>query len=318
MHSAAPRFAVLVCVGPKNEELDRVADLLDSVASFESGPAYFVMVDDGRGDRRLVQRFRFPMNLSPVSLVLDRSGTRGRYLLAKGICGAVLTGLDWIARHAEDARFVVKLDTDALVIAPFARRIMEFFSGAADVGMIGAFDRTPNGTSRDFSRNAGIMRRLHRPPVEFRSPGALVRWLSERLLGGPNAQIVKHISLAVRQGYCYGEHCLGGAYALSQEVLRRMLKGGMLDVASRWMAIDCPEDVMMGMYVRAVGLRLANCVDENQVFGIRHEGLPFPPRELLSKGYSIIHSIKNDRSCSEQEVRDFFAALRRPKLRAAS
>lgn len=305
-----PKFAALVAVGPSPAEIDRVSDLVDSLAAYEPGPWYFVMVDDGRADRDLVRQIRFPLNASPVSVLHDRTEQKSGYTKAKGICSVILTGLNWIARHAEDARFTLKLDTDALVIAPLAQRIAAAMDANPDVGMLGAYSKTPNGTDRDISRNAAIIRNLHKPPIPWMRPRMAYRALRDRITGGTLAEVRRHLTAARRNGYAYGEHCLGGAYAVSNELVRRTHDRGFLTDPSLWLNIDSPEDVMLGMYTKATGLRHMNCVDAGEVFGVRHEGLPFELPELVSRGYGVIHSIKNDKRYSEREVRDFFAARR--------
>lgn len=311
MTNDAPKFAALVAVGPKPEEIDRVADLVESIAAFEHGPSYFVMVDDNRQSRDLVRQMKFPLNIAPAAVMHDRSQQRAGYTKAKGICSVILTGLQWIAEHADDAQFVVKLDSDALVIAPFAQKIATKFAADANVGMLGAYTVTPNGTPRDVSRNAAIIQKLHKPAIQWAKPRMAYRALRDRLTGGALREVRKHITAACTNGYSYGEHCLGGAYALSREFVKRMNDRGYLENPTQWLNIDSPEDVMIGMYIKAVGLKHADFVAENEPFGVRHEGLPYELPELVSRGYSIIHSIKNDKRASEREVRDFFAARRK-------
>jgi len=311
-----PRFAALVTVGPKPQEIDRVADLVASIAAFEHGPSYFVMVDDAKADRKLTEQIKFPINMSPVSLWHDRSTQKAGYTKGKGICSVILTGLQWIARYAEDAQFVLKLDSDALVIAPFANKIFVKLSENPAIGMIGAYTLTPNGTPRDISRNAAIIKNLHKPAIPWLKPRKAYRAIRDRATGGGALKDIRAaLTTARKQGYAYGEHCLGGGYALSREFVRRMETQGHLKNPLQWLSVDSPEDVMIGMYTAAVGLKHANFVGDNEVFGVRHEGLPYEPAELVSRGYSVIHSIKNDKRISEREVRAYFAARR---LSAAS
>ncbi|HRK31893.1 MAG TPA: hypothetical protein PLD59_12510 [Tepidisphaeraceae bacterium] len=316
--SRSPKFATLVAVGPGPAEIDRVADLVDAIAHCELGPSYFVMVDDARCARDLTREVRFPITISPVSIWHDRSAQHTGYSRGKGICSVILTGLSWIARHADDAKFVLKMDTDALAIAPFAERVAARLAADPRVGMLGAHTITPNGTPRDTSRGAETIRAIHRPPIPWLRPRRACRVLRDRLTGGRLKPIRTAISAARQNGYAYGEHCLGGAYALAGELVRRMHSSGHLDQPQAWLNIDSPEDVMMGMYTRAVGLTLANCVDSGDVFGVRHEGLPFMPQECISRGYGIIHAVKNDPRISEREIRSHFAALRKSRRGVAA
>jgi hypothetical protein len=122
--------------------------------------------------------------------------------------------------------------------------------------------------------------------------------------------IRRHIQLALENGYRFAEQCIGGAYAVSDEFLKRMLATGYLDDPMRWVTADCPEDVMVGMYTKAVGLRHMDFVATGEAFGVRHQGLADLPEKLLERGYSVIHSVKNDPRVSEAQVREFFRAHR--------
>lgn len=316
--SALPKFAALVAVGPGPEEIDRVTDLIDSIAAHEHGPSYFVMVDDGRAPRNLTTELRFPINMSPVSIWHDRSGQHTGYTRGKGICSVVLTGLSWIGRYAEDSQFVLKLDTDALVIAPFSRAISAKLRSDASIGMLGAHTVTPNGTPRDVSRAAEIIEALHRPAIPWLRPRMACRVLRDRLTGGGMKQIRSAITSARQNGYAYGEHCLGGAYALAREFVTRLERAGHLRDAKTWLNLDSPEDVMIGMYTSSVGMKLANFVGGGEPFGVRHEGLPCSPQECVQRGYSIIHAVKNDKRFSERQIRTFFAKHRRGSRFAAA
>jgi hypothetical protein len=298
-------YAILVAVGPDLQELDRVADLIDSVRAFESSPCHFVMVDDSEPERKLESHFSFPKNWTPISVrhprrrfpKLAAAARRG-----KGICAAILEGLCTIAREAPEARFTLKMDTDALVIAPFVEKLNQIVTENPDVGMIGAYDRTPSGSLRDISKNAATVKSLHRPD-------SLIQRAKNRWGQSPRAVISRHIGDALKNGYTFGEHCLGGAYAVSGTMIARLLAGGYDDPCA-WLPIDCPEDVMVGIYTKATGCEFKSFVAENEAFGVRHRGLDDSPQRLLERGYSVIHAVKNDAKFGEEEIREFFKARR--------
>jgi hypothetical protein len=295
-------FAALVAVGPDEQELARTADLLASIAAYEPArPFWFVMVDDAAG-RDLCGAFAFPPNCTPASVPHPRQLEPQRAARArkgKGLCAAIRQGLRWIADNASAARFTLKLDTDALVVAPFAEKIEHVFVAHPDVGMIGAYDRTPNGEPRDISNNAANIEGLYRGD-------GLLRKLKTRFGSDEQATISRHIGEALKHGYRFGEHCLGGAYAISAELPRRMREGGYLDDPGLWLPIDCPEDVMVGLYTKCVALRHMNCVGDGEVFGVRHRGLADTPQRLVERGYSVIHAVKNDPNFPEPEIRALF------------
>ncbi len=300
-------YAIVVAVGPDPEELARITDLIESIRAYEPSECHFVMVDDGEIDRNLTGHFEFPTNWIPISVPHPRRQFPERAASAKrgkGICAAILQGLSTIANKAPQARFTLKLDTDALVIAPFVQKLNDVIEKHPNVGMIGAYDRTPSGTMRDITKNATTVESLFKPA----SP---IRRLRNRFGNDELAIISRHIGAARNNGYRYGEHCLGGAYAVSGEMLSRMLKAKYLDDPSLWLPVDCPEDVMVGIYTKAVGCDYQSCVDTNEVFGVRHRGLDDTPQRLVERGYSVIHAVKNDERLGEEEIRRFFEERRK-------
>jgi hypothetical protein len=297
--------AVVVAVGPQPAEVERLHDLADAVAAWEPGGCWFVMVDDHPQPRELDKLIALPKPFRSFSLHHPRHGRKVAYRRGKGICSAILLALQWTQAHT-DARFVLKLDTDSLVIGPFRDRLAALFRDQPHLGKVGAYDRTPGGTLRDISHHSANVFRLHKPPFEPLHPIRSIRCRYEE----PLATIRRHISDAIANGYQYGEHCLGGGYALSRPLLDRMSRAGYLDDPSLWMSVDLPEDVMVGLYTRAAGMEMQNCINTGDVFGVRHVGLADTPEKLVSRGYAVIHAIKNDTRYSEQQLRDFYRALR--------
>lgn len=293
-----------MAVGPAEVEIDRLRDLSDSIAHYDSGPATLVLVDDAPQPRRLDTLLQLPHSLSAVSLHHPRHGAKVTFTKGKGICSAILLALQWTARHL-DATFVLKLDTDSLVIAPFRERLNDLFAKHPALGMAGAYTQTPNGTERDWSHHVKTVKSLQ-GSFQWRRPfrSLLIR------RDPAHRHIASLIRTARRVGYQYGEHCMGGGYALGGGLVKRMDAAGYLNDPSLWMSVDLPEDVMIGLHTRAVGMDLANCVREGDVFGVRYLGLPDSPQALLDKGYAVIHAVKNDPKHDETSIRAFFKSER--------
>jgi hypothetical protein len=304
-HIHATPYAIAVAVGPQPAEVERLHDLADAVASWEPGGCWFVMIDDHPQPRELDKLIALPRAFKSFSIHHPRHGRKIAYRKGKGICSAILLAMQWIQAHT-DARFVLKLDTDSLVIGPFREKLEAAFRGDPSLGNLGAHTRTPGGQLRDTSAHANNVFRLHRPPFEPLHP---IRSIIERYQE-PLSTIRRHIGHAVANGYEYGEHCLGGGYALSRPMLDSMADAGYLDDPSVWMSIDLPEDVMMGIYTRAAGFEFQNFVNDRDVFGVRHVGLADTPEKLISRGFSVIHAVKNDQHFKEADLRAFFRARR--------
>lgn len=293
-------FAVYLAVGPSQQELERTADLLDSLWTYEPYTPWLVFIDDSTQDRQLTKYFRFPDTCKAVSVINPRQGKGIGH--TGGLNTATLSALQWINKHT-DTSFTLKLDTDALVIAPFAEKIARAFAAMPNVGILGSYKKTCNGDLRDFSDWAKYFRHLSSPMSIFRVGRKIYFHLG---FWGKSALVRRHINSALKNGYEPGEHCQGGAYAVSSKLISQMAINGYLEDPLLWLHTPVGEDSMMGMYVKATNMQLYGLVEQDQPFAVKYAGLADTPENLLSRGYSLIHSIKNDKKLSEQEIRDFY------------
>jgi hypothetical protein len=296
-------FAVVLPIGPGQKELDRVDDLLDSIRCYEPQTPWLIFIDDDPEDRQLTKKFKLPVNCTAVSIPNPRrgrgAGDRG------GLCVANLVALSWLNEHT-NVKFALKMDSDALVIAPFAQKLEQAFEASPGVSIIGSSYRvTCNQEPRNIAKDGYSMRKLRSPIAIWREPLTPGQHIQISLWGRLKT-VRSHVLTAIKNGYRPGEHCQGGSYAMSAQFIRLMAIHGYLQDPLLWRDIPCCEDVMMGMYARAVGLYSKDFNDTNQVFGIQHMGLPDTPRRLLKRGYSLIHSTKNDPNFSEEQIRDFY------------
>jgi hypothetical protein len=93
-------------------------------------------------------------------------------------------------------------------------------------------------------------------------------------------------------------------------MVQLMANAGYFDDPQLWTKSACGDDVMLGMYTRAVGLRSMSLVARGEPFGISYLGLADTPANLSANGHSLIHSVKNDRVFREDTIRAFFAQRR--------
>src|SRR3954451_9371147 len=101
--------AVLIPVGPGPAEPARLSDLVDALATFERARVdALVLVDDTPAPRELATA---PFTPTIVRTAVD---VRTADPYSAHVAGT-LAGLD----AAQDRDVIVKLDTDALVVAPF-------------------------------------------------------------------------------------------------------------------------------------------------------------------------------------------------------
>jgi hypothetical protein len=169
---------------------------------------------------------------------------------------------------------------------------------------LGTYRLDPSGNTR---HTAGWIPSLR----TFLSPISLRgKYLQITLWGRPQ-KIRRVLLAALANGYQLSEHCQGGAYAVSAELLARMASRGYLDDPLCWLRSGLTEDVMMGLSARAVGLELSDYNGANEPFGVQFLGLPDRPDVLLANGYSIVHSVKDHGKIREADTRQFFQSLRR-------
>ena len=312
----------MVCpFGPDPQELLRLHDLLDSLWTYEPGVSCIVIVDDVAEERPLLRELDPPPGCRIHRLVNPYTQRQSRHPRTRGaLCVKTLMGLAWVQANTP-ARFVLRMDTDALVIAPFAGRLARFFDEHPHVAQTSCHRLDCNGGERKWAGWPRRMRNLLRR-VRLHDPGGQAWSLRlEQALFGPLAQVRRHVCDAVAHGYELGENCMGGAMALSRAWLDRMRTGGYFNDPSIWFTVHIADDVMLGMYARAVGMRLAD-MGRGDVFGVRWKGLADQPHRLAERGFAIIHSVASDSEYSEQDVRQFFQrqreALRAAHARAAS
>ena len=75
-----------------------------------------------------------------------------------------------------------------------------------------------------------------------------------------------------------------------------------------WVQTRLSEDVVLGLLCGAAGLRMQNAVGAAEPFAVSWKGLPAPPEQLLDRGHSIVHSVKDGPHGSERELRAWFRA----------
>ncbi len=318
--------ALLVLVGAGPDEELGLAELLESVERYEPRIGRVVVVDDASSERDLYAGPCASRRLPITVLRHPRGGASGPKRGA--LIAGVQTGLQWLSHNLPQMEFVLKVDVDALVIAPFCARITAFLRTHPNAGLVGCRGET---CDRTHPRYLACLRR--------RSPFALaLEWLDRFAvqsvtdvhtvfvdhrpgivpLGAPEYQALlalrPWIARAVRNGHLVADYCQGGAYAISGALIREMRRCDVFEDATRWLPLAYfGEDEVMAMYCYALGLRPCDFSGEGQPFGVCWRGLPYSPGELASRKHAVIHSLKRDATYPEAESRAFFAGLRRQR-----
>lgn len=305
------KLATISLVGPGEIELERLGRMLRSLFLFASEVEEVVLIDDSLISRGLERLYPAPANVRVTSLVNERLG-KGPGIFG-GACTGLLQALRYISTHRW-AEAVIKIDTDALVVNPFEKKIEFLLRSEPDLGTAGVVEWNCDGSPRTWEPFSGITRKLAKL-IQLQRHELLPR---RQALWGHRATLRRLVQRARRRGYRWGEHSQGGSYLISGLLIQRMRQLGFLEHGTAWLDIFMCEDPMMGIYARACGLKNVHFGKSREVFGSHPIGLPFRPQELLDRDYSIVHSTKKNLE-PEADLYEFFCGDARLKeLRRAN
>ncbi len=299
-------FAVAVPVGPDLAEADRLRSLTTSLQASLGSIGTLIVIDDADSPRDLTP---YIAGSAQRIVILHPPPPSQHARRNDRMTASTVTYLQWLAdAHVS---YVIKLDTDALVIGDF-RAALEHAFLSPNLGVCGACDRNfVGGRARDLSHWRRQLR-LACSPIQVRIGGGRPRLVFA--LTGRRARQRRFLRGAVRSarehGYQLGEHCLGGAYAVSGAAARALAEGGALEDPTITVGSGLGEDVVLGLLVRAAGFRLDSLVAPGEPFALRHQGLLAAPEELVKRGHTIVHSVKSPDPEVERHLRQEFARLR--------
>src|SRR5262249_44797106 len=156
-------------------------------------------------------------------------------------------------------------------------KIRQKFTQNPDAGMLGVLGSSCNRdlctfySDREVANMIDVMLPIARSLAEKR-PEVIAK-LSSLGIKTQNqihsfATICEQISTITSIRF-YGEHCQGGAYAVSGEMVDRMFMRGLFKDPLLWAEMPLNEDRMMGIHCAAVGLRSVDFSRFSQPFGVQ-------------------------------------------------
>lgn len=264
---------------------DDLGDTVASVQVYLPG-AIVVVVDDRPAPAP-------PRSFGPGSVVLPALPYPRNAL--GGLWQKECYAFRWVLANLA-ADYVLRLDSDALLIGPgLERLVVDRFAAEPGLGVLGAYRLGRDGGTRDFGPAArGIMSEaglagLSRP--------ACRRALRELL------------SAARGNGYELGEHTLGAVSALRPEMLARGQEMGWLEREALARS-KLGDDWLISMVALAAGYSLGELGGPGGPVALAWKGLPASPEELVESGALATHSVRGWRERSEAEIRSYFAERR--------
>ena len=309
------RFTALALVGPGDKELTRLTDLMHALFHYEPTACHrFVLVDDPAGPRDLAALLPKPPSTCSLEVV-PNPRDKGSQRITMALSPGVLAGLAQ-ASQGDCGAHVLKLDTDALVVAPFSDRLGRFIDSHPQAGIVGACYTSPQGVKRGTEHQVRVFGNAAKWRVEHKDRQACgrrrrvpTRWKELAML--------RTVRRAVRNGYAMGEHVMGGGYAVTATAVKRMAAAGLFNDLNLWVDTFASEDGVASLYAKLVGTTMVDYCGEGDVFGVSYRGLPFTMDEVVRRNYAVIHSLKNDANATEEQIRAYFAARRNTATRAA-
>jgi hypothetical protein len=269
--------AVLICSAPR----DDVVDTVDSVRTFLPD-CRIVVIDDGIPD---VRGNGLPGDVTVLPPLNYQRNTFG------GLWMKYCYGLKFImVNYPSD--FILKLDADALVVAPGLGTEIERVFADPQVGLAGVYRIDPSGGRRDFSP---IARAIAAETEGLRS------WIRPIARGPLRSLLVE----AQRHGYEAGEHALGAANVFRTKMLEDWARRGWLDLKGLRTS-HVPEDALLSLTTRAAGFTIAELGGRGGPLAVTWKGLPASPPQLAASGALVVHSVRSWKEWTESEIRSFF------------
>jgi hypothetical protein len=288
-------LAVVLPVGPECQ-LAYVVDTIESIRHYIRSEHVIIVLDDS-GEALCT-------GLSELFDNVDVIVSQGNMGKAAGLYINLSRGFAYAYEHYA-FRVLLRMDTDALVIGPAPEKdAIEWFAAHPELGLLGSYRVDCNGEVRDFSwprrkltQKLKINLALICHPAKWKS-----WWFLYRLC----RRSIKH-------GYEWGEHCLGGAYFVSAECIRRLIQHQLL-ARDEFFWSELEEDQIFGLLVCAVGLKHGDFATGRFPMGLRWRGLPSSPAVLLANEKKVTHSTRFFGDENESAIRAFFKAQRHADL----
>lgn len=306
-------FAVYIPVGPGESEIYRLLDLLDSLVVYGESIEGIILVDDCFPHRELAGKIDPASGLNVVVLSNPREG-RGNGSTG-GLCVSDLVAFEYAQREMA-VSFVLKLDTDSLVVHPFVSRIESQLETYSNLGLLGVVGDS-FGSNRTFNYTGQVrsyFERLISLPQDIENIDVSA-YPELRLMRQEERATCSFLRLIVNQVISrnaeLGRYCQGGGYVVSRRFLDAMADGGYFGNPVRWKDLRIGEDIFISTCCAAVGLDICDSSGAGSAFAIHPGCLPLSCEEILALDRSIIHSLKGS---NEAEFRAFFRQDRKSRF----
>jgi hypothetical protein len=296
---------ILYPLGAGTREFERLRDTLSALAVYGHGLKTLIILSDTPDSADAEQALAAARPKCPFPIELWRSAALdtnlpfpARITYATGRAYAEI-----FRRHPGCA--VLKMDSDALVIAPFVERLSQVVTAHPEAGLFGSVNLSSNGTVSASNSWRPLILAMSRPLARIRGrPWREALWIG---LWGARAQLRRWIKTSLATGHMPGDHAQGGLMVLSPagvKALAELREMCDVDFAREYWITD---DVLVGHILVAMGLKLHPLNAPGDVIGACWRGFPgYHPHGALARGHALIHSVKDHDKITEAGTRAFF------------
>jgi hypothetical protein len=207
-----------------------------------------------------------------------------------GLAQSVFTLYRAIAAHSVTVPtdFVLKLDPDACILGAELEHDLRSRFAANGPGIVGAYRVQADGRGREWRRQRRNMLLDLLLPI-----GPHKSWRALRI-GRP--YWAHYLRSARRNGYVFGEHVLGGAYAIHTSTVRALNASGFLDIPARYRGLTVEEDVLLGLGAKAIGhglIDIGTDLTRSPAWIQFRSPLPLAAETFLARGVRVVHPVKD-------------------------
>lgn len=286
-------FAALIFVGPGDIEAKRLRRLLTSLLLHEPNVQTIVIIDDTSGHE--FDNIVPPEVLSRTVILSNPRKGRGSWWQG-GLCVGLAEGLRWIGEN-QNAKFVVRLDTDALIIGSFANRIGNVFDQDSQIGLLGTWDKYAfSGKQRLPHEDVNkilpyILEKASRRFAIWRHSEQPLR--AQCCLLSKDRLVRKIILSAIQNGYRPGDFLQGGGYAIRGQLVKDLYVYHLTSYPLAFLYQQYSEDTLVTLFCYSMDYFPKGFNQPGDVFGVEYQGLPATIPQLTDAKYAIIHSIKD-------------------------
>jgi len=283
----AGTFSVVLSLGPDPFEMERLHFIAAALAKVEGSNLISLIVLDDCEPARDYESVATLLGHKKLQIYPSPRQFRGHHWRG-GLATNYLFGFE-AAFRSGSPEFIIMIDSDCLVLRSFAGGLLDRFRANANLGIIASGIKTdptgqpaPECTWRDHFFKWSRRLRFRRTPFPR----------VETAFFGNNRTIRRLLLDAFNNGWHEVASPQGGAFAVSASFYEAYIQHQLAGRHGLWLKTDLTYDLIFGLLCAGFDLQAVDDNGKGGTFGVLYQGLPFPPEELVRRGYAWVHSLK--------------------------